>query len=876
MANVSNVKEFLKFLESKNIAVVRQNGAVVVDGLIHFNADGDKIQKIDGVKIHHMAGLILDRKETFCSLMFLLLMKQEGVLSKAKVEMEKPIRLGRDDKRVDFFITLEKGVYVVESKSQTEFAGCLKNKGLASQLISYARQQKNTIGASYYSYDFTAGKDKFASIRDIVSLLGENDAEAALDAWDGCYDQSNFVEKMMIGASVISEKSLVSLNRDTIKHIKEKFLDILRAYAISDKPNAFLVFVNMILCKIYDEETGDKRIDRKRTGVYFQFVDGLDDASSLMKRMMDLYVKGTKHFLEKDISDYSDDQIEKIVGESPQKAKIIEAIDSMRLKRNGPFSFIDVYDDDTYRTNSGIVIALVKEIQSHKFRYNQRQQFLGDFFEEMLVTSLKQDEGQFFTPVPLVNFIVNALPVEKLMDAKIASGTPPRQSIPCVIDYACGAGHFLVSFIDRMQEILDKRPEVYTGESFDWIKKDNVVGIEKDYRLARTTKVASFFNGDGQMQIINGDGVNKFSSDDYMGTCLASKKSKIELFDYVIANPPYSVKGFMDIMRKNGVNKSDFSLFNENASDGNTAIEVYFVERAWQLLHAEGGAMAAILLPNSSLMNQKYSKMRKFILDNFEIKAVVSLGDITFFGTSTSPVVLFLHKPKGAVCQSHGTLFVSSEKAVNVKASTAAEKDFLGYQFSQNKNLPSIKKAPNNRMEKEFLRPLKAWLAHGKTPPSNSNMWWGDISEFCLNDDIQVFPNYRKQKGTPLGDIMDSVSLKGKPSAAAPYIEISNIKNGRIHSTSPKKHGGVLCKKGDILVSSLTPSKDKMCIADGNYVVSSAIFVLRKKNPSMSSKELIGRLQSDNVVTQMNSMLEGFKITYSKIQERNLLRHVNI
>lgn len=66
---------------------------------------------------------------------------------------------------------------------------------------------------------------------------------------------------------------------------------------------------------------------------------------------------------------------------------------------------------------------------------------------------------------------------------------------------------------------------------------------EKDYRLVKTAKVSCFLNGDGEANIIHANGLASFSS--YRDR-LYSEYNDNEVFDVLLANPPYSVKQFVN------------------------------------------------------------------------------------------------------------------------------------------------------------------------------------------------------------------------------------------------------------------------------------------------------------------------------------------
>lgn len=54
----------------------------------------------------------------------------------------------------------------------------------------------------------------------------------------------------------------------------------------------------------------------------------------------------------------------------------------------------------------------LKLFQGYRIIGSNNLQFLGDLFEKLLNKGFKQNEGQFFTPVPIARFIWNSLPRE--------------------------------------------------------------------------------------------------------------------------------------------------------------------------------------------------------------------------------------------------------------------------------------------------------------------------------------------------------------------------------------------------------------------------------------------------------------------------------
>lgn len=268
----------------------------------------------------------------------------------------------------------------------------------------------------------------------------------------------------------------------------------------------------------------------------------------------------------------------------------------------------------------------------------------------MLNTGIKQEAGQFFTPIPLTRFICKSIPIKEIIEDK--NNKKDDNFLPYVIDYACGSGHFLTEIMDEIDTyVKDFKVEDIKGsriakENFESLRnnlkwsKEYVYGIEKDYRLVKTSKVSSFLNGDGEANVMAADGLAPFNDKKYKGILRTEELQKNNSkFDILVANPPYSISGFRTTL-KDG--KKCFDLY-KRLTDNSSEIECLFVERAIQLLK-EGG-VAGIVLPVSILTNGGiYEKTRELILKNFDIVAIQKLGDNAFMATGTKTIILFMRR----------------------------------------------------------------------------------------------------------------------------------------------------------------------------------------------------------------------------------------
>ena len=429
------------------------------------------------------------------------------------------------------------------------------------------------------------------------------------------------------------------------------FLEILRHNVVSDKGNAFNKIFTLFLCKVYDEKstkTGDE--------LKFQWLEGKDTDIDFQLRLTDLYKKGMKDFLEKEVTDFSDAEFDQQYKNLDDKTKksLKQTFAKLRLEKNNEFAIKEVFDNQSFRENAKIVKEVVELLQKYQIRYNKRQQYLSDFFELLLTTGLKQESGQFFTPVPIAQFIIKSLPFDSLVDEKLGSGKKDNL-MPFVMDYAAGSGHFLTESMHEMQRLLDaKNPDDYIqatakkirnwkDDHFDWAEK-YVYGVEKDYRLVKVGKVGCYLHGDGLANVLLSDGLASFKHLEYR-ELLSKKDEKFpqenKQFDVVVSNPPYSVSSFKNASA-DYYQQKDFELY-ASLTDSSSEVECLFVERTKQLL--KDGGMAGVILPSSILSNAGiYTKTREILLKYFEIIAITELGSNTFMATGTNTVVLFLRR----------------------------------------------------------------------------------------------------------------------------------------------------------------------------------------------------------------------------------------
>lgn len=293
---------------------------------------------------------------------------------------------------------------------------------------------------------------------------------------------------------------------------------------------------------------------------------------------------------------------------------------TLKFFSDNDFSFISVHNEKLFYQNAAVLKKVVRMLQDIRLKSSNdnQNQFLGDLFEGFLTKGIKQSEGQYFTPMPIVRFLVSSLPLKNIIENS--------SEIPKAIDYACGAGHFLTEYAVQIKQFVKENNASLSLSDY----YSNIFGIEKEYRLSKVAKVAAFMYGHDEINIVYADALTKIND------------IRDNSFSVLIANPPYSVSGFLETLSSN--ERKAFELFSDNLNiDKNNAIEAFFIERAAKLLKKDG--VAAIILP-SSILNKTgiYESARNILIRSFDIVGISEFSSKTFGKTPTNTVALFLRR----------------------------------------------------------------------------------------------------------------------------------------------------------------------------------------------------------------------------------------
>ncbi|HIC8880898.1 TPA: restriction endonuclease subunit M [Acinetobacter baumannii] len=526
------------------------------------------------------------------------------------------VTLGSDKREADMIVYEDsshtKPIIIVEAKKQ-EVTQAEFNQAI-NQCFSYANALSGTVKYIWvYStllseiYRFNKEKNTREALTDLPHFGSDTVAPYTFVKGGGKHEYTD----PKTGKKVTQEfKDIKRVAEDELTRRFKQAHDALWAGGQLNPSEAFDELDKLIFCKIWDERynlEGATKKRRKKGEIYkFQVitVQGKDEADSIRKTNQELADR-IKHIYEK--------------GKDFDK---------------------EVFKDDIRLSNERIrtIVNYLQEINLSETDLDSK----GRAFETFMGSFFRGEFGQYFTPRPIVKFIVDVLPIKNTSR---------------VLDTSCGSGGFLLHALDKVRHQADLEYPDFETDNEDYrawheywhdFAEKNLYGIEINEQIARTAKMNMIIHDDGHTNVISSDGL---LNEQTIEKNTHNKGFKYNSFDFIITNPPFgsAVKlteqaylktynlgnnepGWLDV-KNSGVKNRD-----------SQSTEVLFIEQAYNFLN-EGGYLA-VVIPDGILTNSSLQYVRDQIEDWYRIVAVISMPQTAFSatGAGVKSSVLFLKK----------------------------------------------------------------------------------------------------------------------------------------------------------------------------------------------------------------------------------------
>jgi type I restriction enzyme M protein len=292
-------------------------------------------------------------------------------------------------------------------------------------------------------------------------------------------------------------------------------------------------------------------------------------------------------------------------------------------KANNLTGVIDVADfDDPEKLGKGKDMVdrlsnLVSIFQSPglDFRSNRAQgdDILGDAYEYLMrhfATESGKSKGQFYTPAEVSRIMSQVI--------GLAGATNSKQSI---YDPTCGSGSLLLKAHDEAKSTTGLDLAIY--------------GQEMDNATSALAKMNMILHDCPTAEIWQDNTLSSPHFKDPMGN--------LKLFDFIVANPPFSTKAW-----SNGFNpaEDDYNRFSYGIPPDKNGDYAFLLH---MLTSLKSTGKAAVILPHGVLFRGgAEGVIRKRILQQGYIQAIIGLPANLFFGTGIPACIIILDKAGSA------------------------------------------------------------------------------------------------------------------------------------------------------------------------------------------------------------------------------------
>jgi len=330
---------------------------------------------------------------------------------------------------------------------------------------------------------------------------------------------------------------------------------------------------------------------------------------------------------------------------APDQVK--DAIQSMMEQVVSLPSYGDVMEPTLHMAKPATFLKVVMELSKANFTDSELD-VRGSVFEYFVRTSLKGRRlGQFFTPRPLIRFMLSLLPLEQIIPDLLDSSARP-----VIIDPACGSGGFLLAGMNQLlQKVTSEIGGTYSRNRGDRlkerIKKEVFWGADANQRIASTAKMNMIIAGDGFANIKHGDSLTE--EVDF----LRVEDRTLPLADYIITNPPFGMS------ESDTLTDADLAHFSIRL----TKTQALFLQKMVGITKSSGRICTVI--DEGMLNTAAMARIRKFLMNQCFIDAIIRLPDVTFEPNKInvrSSVLLMTHKPNEDDMQEHPIRMIELHK----------------------------------------------------------------------------------------------------------------------------------------------------------------------------------------------------------------------
>lgn len=276
-----------------------------------------------------------------------------------------------------------------------------------------------------------------------------------------------------------------------------------------------------------------------------------------------------------------------------------------------------VFGDAQWTNKDRLPDELLKDLIEHFSALSLRNSrvasdVIGDAYEYLIkqfADSTNKKAGEFYTPRSVVRLMVAIL--------------GPKEG-ETIYDPACGTGGMLLAAVDHVRE-HGGDPRTFFGKLY---------GQEKNLTTAAVARMNLFLHGIEDFVIERGDTLrNPVFTDPSTGG--------LATFDVVIANPPFSLERWgREIWETDPWGRGFAGLPTDSNAD------MAWVQHMVTSMARTSGRMGVVLPQGALFRGGVEAQIRKHLLENDLVEAVIGLAPNLFYGTGLAACLLVLRQRK--------------------------------------------------------------------------------------------------------------------------------------------------------------------------------------------------------------------------------------
>jgi type I restriction enzyme M protein len=382
------------------------------------------------------------------------------------------------------------------------------------------------------------------------------------------------------------------------------------------------ILIQILALKIFDEK-------RSLNAIPKAFLEVYKSESETKKLSLLFYIKKKEKG-----TDLSDEEIQ----------GFIKRIRDLYKKASSKYHYIlKKKDDETISWDNPshvqIISEVVEQFQDYSFVNSHKTDLYQIVFSKFANEFLKAEKGQFLTPIPLIDFLVQIV--------------NPRGAEEEIIDPTAGIADFLsVSYVNSIN-LKNK------------LDDSNIYGLDNDEHMTMLAQLNMLLNGDGnailKYQSSWGSITWKFDDRNNLVELQPNlhkngnwdnwkDQTILKRFDVVLTNPPFGEGRKIEAKKQENKNIIEmYELWHILQKEKKKKMNwidpgLIFLENAYRVLKDNG--RIGIVLSNSIASIDRWEEARRWLIEKMRIVALFDLPANIFADTGVNTTLVVAYKPK--------------------------------------------------------------------------------------------------------------------------------------------------------------------------------------------------------------------------------------